>query len=73
MQATIHVCDVAYRYRWLFLIAVAVAVGFFEWTCKSENKTSIRTFILVGVTLVSVVSAFWVAAVTMISFGLLPS
>ena len=41
--------------------------------CKSENKTSIRSFILVGLSLVSVVGAFWVAFVTMASFAILPS
>jgi type II secretory pathway component PulF len=51
-QATIRVCDVAVRYRYLCLIAIAAAFGFFEWMCKSENKTSIRTFILVGLSLV---------------------
>jgi len=77
MQATLRVLYpvfVSFRveYHWyLLLIPPAAAIGFFEWMCKSENKTSIRTFILVGMSLVSVVSAFWVAGVTLVSFALL--
>ena len=76
MQATLRVLERVFvfgvEYHWyLLLIPPAAAIGFFEWMCKSENKTSIRTFILVGMSLVSVVSAFWVAGVTLVSFALL--
>jgi len=67
MQATFHV-------SWfLCLIVLGAAVGFFQWTFKSENKTSIRTFILIWLSLVSVVGAFWLAIATMVSFALLRS
>jgi len=76
MQATISVLERVFvfgvEYHWyLLLIPPAVVVGLFEWMCKSENKTSIRTFILVGMSLVSVVAAFWVAGVTLVSFAML--
>ncbi len=70
MQAIIHVTG---DYWFLYLIVLGAAVGFFELTCTSENKSSIRTFILIGLSLVSVVGAFWVALATMVSFALLPS
>ena len=76
MQATIRVLDRVFvfgvEYHWyLLLVPPAAVVVFFEWMCKSENKTSIRTFILVGMSLASVVGAFWVAGVTLVSFAML--
>jgi hypothetical protein len=70
-QATIQVSNVVFPYRYLCLIAITAAFGFFEWMYKSENKTSIRTFVLAGLSLVSVVGAFWVAGVAMAWFALL--
>ena len=71
-QATIHVCEFIVNYWYLCPIALAAAVGFFEWMCKSENKRSIRTFILVGLSLLSVAGALWTALVIAVSFALLP-
>ena len=76
MQATIsvleHVFDFGVEYHWyLLLIPPAAVVCFFEWKCKSENKTSIRTFLLVVMSLFFFVSAFWIAGVTLASFAML--
>ena len=78
MQATISVVHSVFGHfpgfetQWyVLLIPPATLVGVFEWKCTSENKTSIRRFVLVATSLFIVVSAFWVAGVTLASFGLL--
>ena len=73
LQTPIHVSVFVVNYWWLCLIALVAAVGLFEWMYKSENKPSIRSFILVGLSLVSVVFALWVAFWTAVSFAMLPS
>ena len=80
MQATLHVLERFFgvfqvfgveKHWYVLLIPPVAVVVFFEWMCKSDNKTSIRTFLLVGMSLVSVVGAFWVAGVTLVSFAML--
>ena len=47
----------------LGVILPVAAVGLFEWKCKSENKTLIRTAMLVGLSLISTAVVFWMAFV----------
>jgi len=63
--------SVVYEYRYLLLLGLAAAVGLFEWKYRSDNKPLIRTSILVGMSLVSVVSALWVATWTVVTLVLL--
>ena len=71
MLATIQACDFAIRYWFVWLSAFAVAVSVFEGMCKSKNKLSIRTSILVGMSLVSTFGAFWVVGLTAIALAIL--
>ncbi len=78
VQATVSVLHSVFGHfpgfetHWyVLLIPPAALVCFFEWKCRSENKTSIRTFVLVAMSLFFVVSAFWAACVTLASFGML--
>jgi type II secretory pathway component PulF len=47
----------------LGLILLVAVVGLFEWKCRSENKTMIRTAMFVGLSLISANGAFWMAFV----------
>lgn len=72
LQVTISVWEIGWKYWYLGPPILLVAGGLFEWKCNSENKTLIRTFILVGVSLLSVCGAFWVAIAFMVASALLP-
>ena len=73
LQAPVHISVFVVNYWYLCLIAIAAAVGFFEWMCKSENKRSIRTFILVGSSLLTVAAALWTAFAIVVAFAIMPA
>ena len=72
-QVPILVCNFGYNYWYLCLVAVAAAIGLFEWKCRSDSKPLIRTLVLVGSCLVTVIFALWVAFLTVVAFGLISS
>ena len=69
MRLAARVSNIAMNYWYLWLTAFAGAVGLFEWKCHSDSKPRMRTSILVGLSLVSVVYALYVAFVTVIGFA----
>ena len=60
-QMPVNVCEITTRYWYLWTPILFSAVGWFEWKCTSQNKGDIRTFILVGLSLVSNAFVLWLA------------
>ena len=60
-QMPINVGEITTKYSYLWLPILLGAIGWFEWKCTSQNKGDIRTFILVGLSLVSNAFVLWLA------------
>ena len=70
LRLATRVSNIAVNYWYLWLTAFAGAVGLFERKCRSDSKPRMRTSILVGLSLVSVVYALYVAFVTAVGFAM---
>jgi hypothetical protein len=66
-QMPVNVCEITTRYRYLWTPILLGAVGWFEWKCTSHNKDFIRTFTLVGLSLISNAFVLWLALTTAIA------
>lgn len=71
LQMPVNVCEITSRYWFLWTPLLLGAVGWFEWKCTSDNKGLIRTFILVGLSLVSSAFVFWLALTNAIAMVIL--
>ena len=60
-QMPVNVCEITTRYWYLWTPILFSAVGWFEWKCTSQNKVHIRTFTLVGLSLISNAFVLWLA------------
>ena len=61
LQMPVNVCEITSRYWFLWTPLLLGAVGWFEWKCTSQNKGHIRTFTLVGLSLISNAFVLWLA------------
>ena len=60
-QMPVNVCEIASRYWFLWAPLLFGTVGWFEWKSTSHNKGHIRTFTLVGLSLISNAFVLWLA------------
>ena len=60
-QMPVNVCEITTKYWYLWTSILFSAVGWFEWKCTSQNKGHIRTFTLVGLSLISNAFVLWLA------------
>ena len=57
----VNVCEITARYWYLWTPILLGIVGWFEWKYTSHNKGHIRTFTLVGLSLISNAFVLWLA------------
>jgi len=62
--------EIVWHYYWVGLSILIGGWGLFEWKCRSDNKSALRTVAGVCLSLLSVLVAFWIVGVTAVSFAL---